>query len=368
MIIGIPKEIKTHEYRVGMTPSGVAELKNDAHTILVEAGAGEGSGFTDNEYLDADADIVDKETIFERSELIVKVKEPLPSEYHLMKEGLAIFTYLHLAPNRELTQLLLRQKITGLGYETLQKNGMLPLLVPMSAIAGRMAPLVGSYYLQRPHGGNGVLPTGIAGSRPAKAVILGAGVVGFNAARVCAGLEMETIVINRSIERLERLGELFMGKIKTLPLTPQHVKEEIRDADIVVGAILVPGAKTPILITRSMLGTMKKGAVIVDVSIDQGGCAETSRPTTHSDPIYEVAGIVHYMVANMPGAYPRTATLALTDATLPYIKALAVMGIEGALKKDTTIRSALNTWGGEIVHEGLAQIYKAQNNTAAFNS
>jgi len=367
MIIGIPKEIKTHEYRVGMTPSGVAELKNDAHTILVESGAGEGSGFTDNEYLDADADIVDRETIFERSELIVKVKEPLPSEYHLMKEGVAIFTYLHLAPNRELTQLLLRKKITGLAYETLQKNGMLPLLVPMSAIAGRMAPLVGSYYLQRPHGGSGVLPTGIAGSKPAKAVILGAGVVGFNAARVCAGLEMETIVINRGIERLERLGELFMGRIKTLPLTPQHIKEEIRDADIIVGAILVPGARTPILITTGMLATMKKGAVIVDVSIDQGGCTETSRPTTHTDPVYTVDGIVHYMVANMPGAYPRTSTLALTDATLPYIKALAARGIEGALTQDTAIRSALNTWGGEIVHERLAQVYLTQNSKATFD-
>ena len=358
MIIGIPKEIKSNEYRVGMTPSGVAELKNDGHTILVESGAGEGSGFTDNEYLDTDADVVNRETVFERSELIVKVKEPVPSEYTLLKEGVAIFTYLHLAPNRELTQLLLRKKITGLGYETLQKNGMLPLLVPMSAIAGRMAPLVGSYYLQRPHGGTGVLPSGIAGIRPAKAVILGAGVVGFNAARTCAGLEMETIVINRGIERLERLGELFMGKIKTLPLTPQYIKQEIRDADIVVGAILVPGERTPLLITRIMLETMKKGAVIVDVSIDQGGCAETSRPTTHTDPVYEVAGVLHYMVANMPGAYPRTSTLALTHATLPYIKVLAAKGIEGAIREDTAITTALNTYRGEIVHEGLAQAFK----------
>jgi alanine dehydrogenase len=367
MIIGIPKEIKTHEYRVGMTPSGVAELKLDGHTILVESGAGEGSGFTDNEYLDTDADVVDRETVFERSELIVKVKEPLPSEYHLIKEGVAIFTYLHLAPNRELTQLLLRKKITGLGYETLQKNGMLPLLVPMSAIAGRMAPLVGSYYLQRPHGGTGVLPSGIAGIRPAKAVILGAGVVGFNAARTCAGLEMETIVINRGVERLERLGELFMGKIKTLPLTPQHIKQEMRDADIVIGAILVPGERTPLLITRVMLETMKKGAVIVDVSIDQGGCAETSRPTTHTDPVYEVAGVLHYMVANMPGAYPHTSTLALTNATLPYIKVLAAKGIEGAIREDATMRTALNTHRGEIVHEGLAQAYKSQNSTVTFN-
>jgi alanine dehydrogenase len=358
MIIGVPKEITTHEYRVGMTPSGVAELKNDGHMVLVESGAGEGSGITDNEYLDTDADIVDKKSVFEKSELIVKVKEPLPSEYPLMKEGAAIFTYLHLAPNRELTQVLLDKKITGLGYETLQKNGMLPLLVPMSKIAGRMAPLVGAYYLQRPHGGTGVLPSGIAGIRPAKTVILGAGVVGHNAARVCAGLEMETIVINRSIERLERLDELLMGKVKTLPLTSQNVKQEIHDADIVIGAVLVPGDRTPLLITRDMLGTMKKGSIIVDVSIDQGGCAETSRPTTHSDPVYEVAGVLHYMVANMPGAYPRTSTLALTNATLPYIKILAAKGIEGAIKEDMVIRTALNTYGGEIVHEGLAQTFK----------
>jgi alanine dehydrogenase len=358
MIIGVPKEITTHEYRVGMTPSGVAELKNDGHMVLVESGAGEGSGITDNEYLDTDADIVDKKSVFEKSELIVKVKEPLPSEYPLMKEGAAIFTYLHLAPNRELTQVLLDKKITGLGYETLQKNGMLPLLVPMSKIAGRMAPLVGAYYLQRPHGGTGVLPTGIAGIRPAKAVILGAGVVGLNAARVCAGLEMETMVINRGVERLERLDELFMGKIKTLPLTSQNVKQEIHDADIVIGAVLVPGERTPILITRIMLETMKKGAVIVDVSIDQGGCAETSRPTTHSDPVYEIAGVLHFMVANMPGAYPRTSTLALTNATLPYIKVLAAKGIERAIREDTTMRTALNTYGGEIIHEGLAQAFK----------
>jgi alanine dehydrogenase len=358
MIIGIPKEIKTHEYRVSMTPSGAEELKRDGHTILVESGAGEGSGFADNDYLDTDADIVDRKTLFERSELVVKVKEPLPVEYSLLKEGGSIFTYLHLAPNRELTQLLLKKKITGLAYETLQKSGILPLLLPMSAIAGRMAPLVGAFYLQRPYGGDGVLPTGTTGVKPAKAVILGAGVVGFNATRVCAGLEMETVVINRGMERLERLSEIFRGRIRTMLLTPQNIREEIRDSDIVIGALLVPGGKTPVLITREMLGKMKKGAVIVDVSIDQGGCAETSRPSTHDDPVYEVGGVMHYAVANMPGAYPRTSTLALTNATLPYLKILASMGIERAISEDPVIKTAVNTYGGEIVHEGLAQTFK----------
>ena len=355
MIIGVPREIKTHEYRVAMTPSGVEELKYGGHNVLVEAGAGEGSGFSDNEYLDADADIVDRKTVFESADLIVKVKEPLPAEYDLLKDGVSIFTYLHLAPNRGLTELLLRKGITALGYETLQKDGVLPLLIPMSVIAGRMAPLVGAYYLQRPCRGTGVLPTGMAGVKPAKAVILGAGTVGSNAARVCTGLEMDTVVINKSVERLEHLNEVFMGKVRTLPLSFQNIREEIRDADIIIGAILIPGGKTPVFITRDMLGAMKKGAVIVDVSVDQGGCAETSRPTTHDNPVYEVDGILHYMVANMPGAYPRTSTLALTGATLPYIKALVSKRIERALRENPDLRSALNTQAGKIIHKGLQQ-------------
>ena len=357
MIIGVPKEIKTREYRVGMTPAGAAELKHEGHTVLMETGAGEGSGFSDGQYMDADADIVDRQTVFSKADLIVKVKEPIAAEYDLLRTGCAIFTYLHLAPNRELTQLLLKNKITALGYETLQRGNILPLLLPMSEVAGRMAPLMGAYYLQKPHGGTGVLPTGMAGVKPAKTVILGAGIVGFNAARVCAGIEMETVVLNKSIERLERLNEVFMGKVRTLPLSFYNVGEEIRDADIVIGALLIPGGKTPRLITRDMLGTMKKGAVIVDVSVDQGGCAETSRPTTHDDPVYEIDGILHYMVANMPGAYPRTSTMALTNATLPYIKTIAARGIEKTISEDPVIKSALNTYGGKIVHKELARAF-----------
>jgi len=355
MIIGVPKEIKKEEYRVAMTPEGAAELKKDGHTILVETGAGEGSGFPDSEYLEADADAVDREMVFKKSELIIKVKEPLPAEYDLLKEGQAIFTYLHLAPNRELTGVLLKKKITGLAYETLQKNSALPLLSPMSEIAGRMAPLMGAYFLQKIYRGAGVLATGAVGVKPAKAVILGAGVVGTNAAQVCIGLGLDTVVINKGVERLQKLDEMFMGRVKTLPLTSHNISEEIKDADILIGAILVPGGRTPVLVTKEMLKTMKKGAVIIDVSVDQGGCIETSRPTTHDNPIYEVEGIIHYCVANMPGAYPRTSTLALTNATLPYIKLLANMGIEKAIKEDSAIKTALNTYEGKITNKALAE-------------
>lgn len=355
MIIGVPKEIKTHEYRVAITPSGVRELKKDGHTVLVETDAGTGSGFSDDEYLSADADIVDRETVFKKSDLIVKVKEPLSHEYDLIREGQAIFTYLHLAPNRELTELLLNKKITALGYETLQKDGQLPLLAPMSEIAGRMAPIIGSYYLQKIYGGRGILPAGVCGVAPAKALILGAGVVGTNAARICIGMGMDTAVMNRGIDRLQRLDEMFMGRVRTLPLSGQSIKEEIRLADIIITAILVPGGRAPVLITKDMLRLMKKGTVIVDVSIDQGGCVETSKPTTHENPVYEVDGIIHYTVANMPGAYPKTATLALTNVTLPYIKNIAKKGIKKSILEDPEIKSAVNLYSGVVLNQKLAE-------------
>ena len=357
MVIGVPKEIKKEEYRVGIIPSGVKELKSSGHTVLIEGGAGAGSGFSDEEYLDADADIVDREALFGNSDLIVKVKEPLPEEFSLIRTGQAIFTYLHLAPNRRLTEFLLAKGITALGYETLEKDGVLPLLSPMSEVAGRMAPLIGVYYLQMIHGGTGVLATGVAGVRPAKAVILGGGVVGGNAARVCIGLGMDTVVISKGTEKLQKLDELFMGRIHTLPITAHDVAVEIRDADMVIGAVLVPGGRTPVLISKEMLKTMKKGAVIVDVSVDQGGCVETSRPTTHDDPVYTVDGIIHYAVANMPGAYPRTSTIALTNATLPYIKTIANMGIEDSISEDPSVRSALNTYRGKIKHKIVAEAF-----------
>jgi len=360
MIIGVPKEIKKEEYRVGIVPSGVKELKSSGHTVLIEKDAGAGSGFRDDEYLDADADVVERSVLFQKSDLIVKVKEPLPEEYSLLRTGQAIFTYLHLAPNRSLTQFLLEKEIAAIGYETLEKEGGLPLLSPMSEVAGRMAPLMGVYYLQMIHGGTGVLATGVAGVRPAKALILGAGVVGGNAARVCIGLGMDTVVISKGTDKLQRLDELFMGRIHTLPVTAHDVAEEIRDADIVIGAVLVPGGRTPVLITRDMLRSMKKGAVIVDVSVDQGGCTETSRPTTHDNPVYTVDGVIHYMVANMPGAFPRTSTIALTNATLPYIKTIANLGVEKSVSEDPSIKSALNTCRGRIVHKSVAEAFDRQ--------
>lgn len=354
MIIGVPKEIKSEEYRVAMTPSGAGEIRRSGHTVLVETGAGSGSGFSDEDYLAEDADIVDRSTVFEKADLIVKVKEPLPSEFGLLREGIAIFTYLHLAPNRGLTDLLLAKKITGLAYETLEVRGALPLLAPMSEIAGRIAPLVGSFYLQKARGGTGLLPSGATGVRPAKTVVLGAGVVGTNAARISRGIGMETVVLNRGIERLQKIDELFSGSVKTLPLTQSHVAEEVRDADLVIGALLVPGGRTPVLIRKEMLSSMKQGAVLVDVAIDQGGCAETSRPTTHAEPVFSVDGITHYCVANMPGAFPRTSTLALASATLPYVKMIAENGI-GKLPELDALRSAINTLDGRIVHPGLRE-------------
>jgi alanine dehydrogenase len=355
MIIGVPKEIKTEEFRVGLTPFGVQDLKHEGHTLLIESGAGVGSGFPDSEYQQSGADIVEKEQLFSQAELIVKVKEPLPPEYGLLKNNQALFTYLHLAPNRELTEVLLRKQVTALGYETLSRDNALPLLSPMSEIAGRMAPLMGAYYLQKFKGGSGILVTGASSVKPARIVILGGGAAGKNAARVASQLGMKTTVIDKEMARLQKIDEMFMGVVKTLPATAQSIAGEIRDADIVVGAVLVPGGKTPVLITRQLLRTMKKGSVIVDVSVDQGGCIETSRPTTHDDPVYEVDGIIHYCVANMPGAYPRTSTLALTNATLPYIHIIAGEGIKKAVQEDPIIRSALNTYQGKIVNKPLAE-------------
>lgn len=354
MIIGVPKEIKKGEFRVGMTPYGVEDLKQDNHTILIETDAGTGSDFSDDEYRNAGAEIVDRNVLFGKAALIIKVKEPIPSEYALLRENQAIFTFLHLAANQELIDLLLDKKITGLGYETLQKDGNLPLLAPMSEIAGRMAPIMAAYYLQKIHGGEGLLPTGVLGVEPAKAVIFGAGVVGINAVRDCVGLGMDTVVMDIRMERLQKIDEMFPGRVKTLPATIHNIKEEIKDADIVIGAVLVPGGKAPVLIKRDMLKTMKKGAVILDVSVDQGGCFETSHPTTHDDPVYEIDGIIHYAVANMPGAYPKTSTIALTNVTLPYIKILANKGIEKAVREDAVIKSALNTYKGNVVHKTLA--------------
>lgn len=358
MVIGVPREIKRHEYRVSITPAGAAELIRGGQTVLVEAGAGSGSGFDDRVYVEMGVQICGREELHARADLIVKVKEPLAEEFGLYHQGQALFTYLHLAPNAPLLAFLLERKITAIGYETLTKDGALPLLTPMSQVAGRMAPLVGAFYLHKPSGGAGILPSGVPGVEPARALILGAGIVGANAARICIGLGLETTVLNRGIERLQMLDELFLGRVKTMVLNGRVLEEEIRSADLVIGAVLVPGGRTPLLISRQMLRSMKRGAVLVDVSIDQGGCAETSRPASHDDPVYVEEGVIHYTVANMPGAYPRTSTLALTNATLPYIMKLAARGIDGALDEDAALAGAVNTRWGKITHPVLAETAK----------
>lgn len=355
MIIGVPKEVKPQEYRVALTPSGARELSGEGHGVLVEESAGAGSGFSDREYSEAGAEIAKKEAVFEKSGLILKVKEPIPSEFPLFAEGRALFTFLHLAPNPELASFLIERKIAAFAYETLEKDGALPLLQPMSEIAGRMSPLVASYFLQRAQGGSGVLPTGAVGCPPANMLIIGAGTVGTNAARTALGIGMRVTVLNRDVERLRHIDEVSSGMINTLPLTVSNVERTLKDTDVAVGAILSTGRKTPVIITKEMLSLMKKGSVLVDVSIDQGGTFETSRPTTHEEPVYETGGILHYAVSNMPGAYPLTSTLALTNRTLPYVKRLASLGVEKALKEDPELKSALNTYRGEVVHRGLKE-------------
>lgn len=353
MVIGIPRETKRHEYRVSIIPAGVRDLTSLGHRVLVEPSAGLGSGFTDEDYEGAGAELAKREEVF-GSELLVKVKEPSPEEYGLLKEGGCLFTFLHLAANTELLSVLLDKNMTALGYETLEDRGTLPLLTPMSEIAGRMSPLVASYHLQRPLGGSGILPGGTPGVLPAQALILGAGMVGTSAARVALALGMRVTVINRGIERLREIDGIFKGLVNTLPSTGYNVEEHLISADIVIGAVLIAGAKAPRLVTAAMVSGMKKGSVIVDVSVDQGGCVETTRPTTHDAPVYEVEGVIHYAVANMPGAYPRTSTLALTNCSLPYISRLASLGIERAVREDRPLRSAVNTYAGRVVHRGLS--------------
>lgn len=354
MVIGIPKEVKAHEYRVSITPGGVVELTRDGHRVLLEKGAGEGSGFPDEEYVQAGAEISTVETVFKGSELIVKVKEPIPEEYEMLKKGQALFTFLHLAPNPELIEVLLTKKITALAYETLIEGSALPLLLPMSEIAGRMSPLVAAFHLQKSHGGSGILAMGVAGVPPANVLVIGAGTVGSNAARVAQSMGMRVTVLNKSIPKLHALEALSAGRISTLPSTLDNVMSYARQADILIGAVLVTGQRVPVCVTQDMVRQMKKGSVIVDVAIDQGGCIETSRVTTHDDPVFEAHGVLHYCVANMPGAYPRTSTLALSNRTLPYVKKLASAGAMEAVRGDPALRSSLNTHNGKITHQGLA--------------
>lgn len=358
MVIGLPKEIKNNENRVGLTPGGVSVLTKRGHKVLVEAGAGIGSNFLDEEYIQSGAEIIENhETVYQNGEIIVKVKEPLASEYDLLKSGQTLFTYLHLAPNRPLTESLLKNKVTGIAYETVQlNNGLLPLLAPMSEVAGRMSVQIGANLLMKYNGGVGILLGGVPGVRPAEVVIIGGGVVGTNAAKMAVGLGAHVTVLDVNLQRLAYLDDIFMGRIQTLVYNEYNVEHIVQNADLLIGAVLVTGASAPKTVTEAMVKTMKKGAVIVDVAIDQGGSIETiDHVTTHDNPTYEKHGVIHYSVANMPGAVPRTSTLALESATLPYLLKLVDKGIINALKEDEALLKGLNTYDGQLTCYSVAQ-------------
>jgi alanine dehydrogenase len=359
MRVGVPKEIKDNEYRVGLTPSTVAELTARGHEVMVETEAGNGAGLPDDDYRKAGAEIVAKvEPIFERAELIVKVKEPLPAERRKFRRGQLLFTYLHLAPDPEQARELMAAGIVAIAYETVtDAQGRLPLLAPMSEVAGRMAAQVGAQFLERPHGGRGILLGGVPGVAPADVLVIGAGSVGSNAALIAAGMGADVTVTAPRPEGLRKIADRFGARVKTVPSTRDVIDALCRSADLVVGAALVPGATAPKLISAVTVKAMKPGAVIVDVAIDQGGNAETSRPTTHSQPTFVVDGVVHYCVANMPGAVPRTSTFALNNATRPFVLALADKGMR-ALKEDEHLRNGLNVLDGRITHRAVAQALK----------
>jgi alanine dehydrogenase len=348
--IGIPKEVKDHEYRVGMMPAGVHALVGDGHQVVVQRGAGAGSGFEDGDYEAAGATFAaGAAEVWGGADLVVKVKEPVASEYDLMRRGQILFTYLHLAPLRELTDALLERQVTGVAYETItDSRGQLPLLTPMSEVAGRMSVLVGASYLQKLHGGRGTLLSGVPGVPPGDVVIIGGGIVGLNAAKIALGLGARVTVLETSLDRARYLDNLFHGEVATLASNYHNLVAALARADVLIGAVLIPGRAAPKLVTRAMLAGMKKGSVIVDVAVDQGGCFETTRATTHSDPVYEVDGVVHYCVSNMPGAVPRTSTLALNNATLPYALALAGRGVEAAVRADPGLHAGVNTYAGHI--------------------
>ncbi len=359
MIVGILREIKAEENRVSMTPGGVEVMTQNGHTVLVEKNAGTGSGFLDHAYVLAGAEIVDRpKEIFKRAEMIMHVKEPLPPEFPYLRKGQIIFTYLHLAAAQELTQVLIGSGSICIAYETIQKDdGSLPLLTPMSEVAGRMAIQQGAKYLEMAQGGHGILLGGVPGVDPGMVVIIGGGIVGINAAKMACGLGAKVYVLDMSLDRLRYLSDVMPSNCFPLMSSPAAIRDLAKRADVIVGAVLIPGAKAPKLITRDMLKTMKKGSVIVDVAIDQGGCFETSKPTTHTDPIYIVDGIVHYCVANMPGAVPKTSTIALTNATLPYAVEIACKGWKRAMQENNEIRLGANVVLGKTTYKAVADTF-----------
>jgi alanine dehydrogenase len=356
MLVGVPTEIKNHEYRVAITPSGVTELVRQGHRVIIQAGAGRGSSILDEEYAAAGAKIVaDHDQVWGDAEMIMKVKEPVREEYGRMQPGQILFTYLHLAANRECTQALLERRVTGIAYETVQlPNGSLPLLAPMSEVAGRIAPQVGAYHLMAQGGGRGTLMGGVSGVYAAKVVVIGAGVSGMNAAAISLGMQAEVLLLDRNLDKLRDADKIYQGHLQTVASNAFEVERAVLDADLVIGAVLVPGAKAPTVVTNELVARMKPGSVLVDIAIDQGGCFEDSRPTTHAEPTYKVHGSIFYCVANMPGAVPHTSTYALTNVTLPYAVSLASHGWQEALRADPALALGLNTHDGGLVSAPVA--------------
>jgi alanine dehydrogenase len=356
MKIGLPKEIKDNEYRVGLTPAGVNALVNSGHEVFVQKSAGDGSGFADDQYVSAGGKMLDTaDEVWATGDMIVKVKEPVAPEYPRMRENQLLFTYLHLAPEFELTKQMLERKVTGVAYETItDKQGRLPLLTPMSEVAGRMSVQVGATYLEKMNGGRGILLGGVPGVPAANVLIIGGGIVGTEAAKMAVGLGAHVTIIDRSLDRLRQLDDIFLSKVQTLASSKYAIHEALTHADLVIGAVLVVGAAAPKLVTREMLKDIPKGAVLVDVAVDQGGCFETTHATTHSNPTYYEEGVLHYCVANMPGAVPRTSTFALTNATLPYALDLANKGFEKAIRDDAGLLEGVNTYAGKLTYEAVA--------------
>jgi alanine dehydrogenase len=356
--IGVAKEIKSDEYRVALTPAGALELIREGHDVLVESGAGTGSAFADEAYTNVGARTVSVDDVWNDSELLLKVKEPIEPEYERLREGLVLFTYLHIAADERLTRALIDSGVTAVAYETVETDDRrLPLLAPMSEIAGRLAAQAGAYFLEKPLGGRGLLLGGVPGVAPGRVMVIGGGAVGYNAAIIAIGLGAQVTILERSIDRMRYLDEILSGRVSLVMSSSLQIAESIKDADVVIGAVLIPGALAPKLVTREMIRDMTKGAVVVDVAIDQGGCFETSRPTTHSDPVYEVDGVTHYCVANMPGGVPITSTKALTNATLPYVEAIAERGLREAVAVDRALARGVNVVEGKITYRAVAEAH-----------
>ena len=357
MRIGVAKEIKQDEYRVALTPAGALELTRQGHEVVIETGAGLGSAMRDGDYERVGARIGSVEEVWESSDLVLKVKEPIEPEYSRLREGLILFTYLHIAADEALTRALLDSGITAVAYETVEVGRTLPLLAPMSEVAGRLASQAGAYFLEKPLGGRGLLLGGVPGVAPGRVVIVGGGVVGYNAAVIALGLGAQVTILERSIDRMRHLEEVLSGRVTLLMSSSLQIEASVTDADLVIGAVLIPGAVAPKLVTREMIGEMKDGAVVVDVAIDQGGCFETSHATTHADPVYVVDGVTHYCVANMPGAVPITSTKSLTNATLPYVEAIADRGLRDAVANDAALAKGVNAVDGKLTYEAVAEAH-----------